>query len=611
MGRISEKSIEEVAARNDIVEVIGSYFPLKRAGAVFKALCPFHHEKTPSFTVTPSRQMFHCFGCNAGGSVFRFVMMYENVDFPTAIRRLAERAGVILEEDTLSPADDRRLQLRKRLLALHAQAADWFHQNLLRSPDAAPARRYLQSRGFTSAIAKNWTIGYAPNAWDRLLAFAKSAGFTFEEIVRSGLVKAPDFEDASLADPAANLRRITNAYDRFRHRVMFPIHDDRGQVIAFSGRVLDPDAKEAKYVNSPETMLFTKGNVLFGLDKSKRAIMDKGRAIVCEGQLDLISAFEHGIQNVIAPQGTAFTERQASLLRRFTEEVILCFDADVAGQKAAERSLPALMDVGIFVRVATMPDGHDPDSLIREQGGEAFQNRIDAAKDFFDFQIDRAMESPDARTPRGRTALARKLCAFVGHAKDPVMRDALVLKIAGRLELQEKDLRRLLKATPSGTGPEPATPNPAAPSDPTLVMLCQVALQDPGAKEWLMEHDWDALLRDEPDGPILANILGGAFDATSPSSLAAFLASLSTDEEAALSRLASAKPLPNPLQIARDCWAEIEQRSWKRRIEAIKTRLRTEGSAIPIAEASKLQKEVLDLQRRLSHISRPFSRHNR
>src|SRR5436190_1180982 len=294
MGTIPTQTIEQIAAANDIVEVIGTYFPLKRAGSTFKALCPFHQEKTPSFTVSPSRQTFHCFGCGAGGSVFRFVM--------------------------------------------------------------------------------DWQIGFAPESWDAFLSWALERGYQQRLLLESGLVTRRD-ESAG----------EDKGYDRFRNRIMFPIHNDVGEVIAFSGRILDKEAEAAKYVNSPETPLFRKGRVLFGLHKTKRGLIEADCAIVCEGQLDLITLFEAGITNVVAPQGTAFTENQARILKRFVSEVVLCFDADAAGQKAAERSLDALLQNNLVVRVAEMPPGEDPDSLVRKGGREAFEKQVAAARDFFDW----------------------------------------------------------------------------------------------------------------------------------------------------------------------------------------------------------------------------------
>ncbi len=356
MGTIPSETIEQIAAANDIVEVIGSYFPLKRAGANYKALCPFHQEKTPSFTVSPGRQTFHCFGCGVGGSVFRFVMDYEHVDFPSAVRKLAARVGITVVETSRGGAaeEDQQREARRLLLKLHAEAAEWFHNNLMKAQFAAPARDYLEQRGIHGQIIKNWQLGFAPDRWDALLKWALDRGYTRPQLLQSGLVKSRDESDTR-----------SEIYDRFRGRIMFPIHNDVGEVIAFSGRLLKDEEGAAKYLNSPETPLFRKGNVLFGLHKSKRALIEANSAIVCEGQIDLISLFEAGITNVVAPQGTAFTENQARILKRFVDEVVLCFDADAAGKKAAERSLDALLSAGLNMRVIQLPAGEDPDSLVR------------------------------------------------------------------------------------------------------------------------------------------------------------------------------------------------------------------------------------------------------
>src|SRR5437764_8746309 len=330
MGTIPSETIEQIAAANDIVEVISSYFPLKRAGANFKALCPFHQEKTPSFHVSPQRQTFHCFGCGVGGSVFRFVMDYEHVDFPSAVRKLAARVGIpVIEERGPIGADD-QVEARHILLQLHGEATAWFHENLIKREFAEPARKYLKQRGITGEIAKRWQLGYAPDEWDAFGGWARAQGYDTRELITGGVLKTKDENET---------HRRQSAYDRFRDRIMFPICNDIGEVIAFSGRLLKDEEGAAKYLNSPETPLFRKGNVLFGLHKSKRALIEANCAIVCEGQLDLISLFEAGIANVVAPQGTAFTETQARTLKRFVNEVVLCFDADRAGRQAGDRSL--------------------------------------------------------------------------------------------------------------------------------------------------------------------------------------------------------------------------------------------------------------------------------
>ena len=376
MATIPSETIEQIAAANDIVDVIGSYFPLKRAGANFRALCPFHQEKTPSFMVSPSRQTFHCFGCGAGGSVFRFVMDYEHTDFPSAVRKLGARVGISVIEQRAAADEDRRYEARRILLKLHADAAEWFHENLLKKDVGEPARKYLKQRGVTAEIAKHWQLGYAPDEWDGFGKWARAHGYHARDLITSGLVKTRD-------DAETPPEESSRAYDRFRGRIIFPIYDYRtGEIIAFSGRLLKNAEGAAKYLNSPETPLFRKGNVLFGLHKSKRALIEANCAVVCEGQLDLISLFETGITNVVAPQGTAFTENQARVLKRFVNEVILCFDADAAGQKAAERSLDALLQNDLIVRVAEMPAGEDPDSLVRREGKEAFESRVTRARFF-------------------------------------------------------------------------------------------------------------------------------------------------------------------------------------------------------------------------------------
>src|SRR5438876_2808889 len=424
MGTIPSETIEQIAAANDIVEVIGSYFPLKRAGVNFKALCPFHQEKTPSFTVSPSRQTFHCFGCGAGGSVFRFVMDYEHIDFPSAVRKLAARAGITVVEKRGASDEDRQYETRKNLLKLHAEAAGWFHENLIKKEIGEPARKYLKQRGITGEIAKRWQLGYAPDEWDAFGGWARAQGYDTRELITGGVLKTKDENET---------HRRQSAYDRFRDRIMFPICNDIGEVIAFSGRLLKDEEGAAKYLNSPETPLFRKGNVLFGLHKSERALIEANCAIVCEGQLDLISLFEAGITNVVAPQGTAFTENQARILKRYVDEVVLCFDSDAAGTKAAERSLEALLQNDLIVRVAEMPAGEDPDSLVRREGKEEFEKRIGAARDFFDYWIDHEIAAVDLHSLGAKVQVARRLAEIISRVHDPLLRGGAMNKASARL----------------------------------------------------------------------------------------------------------------------------------------------------------------------------------
>jgi len=593
--RVPQEIIEQVAAANDIVEVIGTYFPLKRAGGAYRALCPFHHERTPSFQVNPQRQIFKCFGCGAGGSVFRFVMDYEHIDFMAAVRKLAQRANIKIPEAEMSAEDYQRADLRRRLLALHAEAAEFFHTQLMRGKSADPARDYLKKRGLSAEVAKSWKIGYAPDTWDSLLNQARGQGYTGEELAGSGLFSQGD--------------ESGKVYDRFRGRIMFPICNDTGEVIAFSGRVLSAEQSPAKYVNSPETMLFTKGAVLFGLHKSKRALIEKKQAIVCEGQIDLITAFENGVQNVIAPQGTAFTERQARILKRYVDEVVLCFDADAAGEKAAERSLPHLLGGGLLVRCAEMPPGEDPDSLIRRQGGEAFAAVVGQSRDFFDFQLERQARKDDFATPRGRINAARKLAEFISLVPDAVTREAVLNNAATRLELGAEQLRTLIKkaAVSVSRDEETAVAIPERPNielDLTQQWLAVVALRDPGSRDWLRQQEWERLLDDGTAGSaLLATILRAEFRPDEPASLNAFLATLEPVEESTLSNVLEHKVPKDPQIIAEDCWRDLLKRDLERRRQTVEARLR--NPALPLEDHAALHQQVLALQQQLTALPPP------
>jgi len=590
---IPPEIIEQITAANDIVEVIETYFPLKRTGAVYKAHCPFHQERTPSFTVNPQRQIFKCFGCGAGGTVIRFVMNYENLDFVGAARKLAERAGIKIEQNELSAEDAARYSRQRRLLALHAEAADFFHWQLMKKPSAQLARDYLKSRGVGSEIARSWKIGYAPDEWDAMREFGQTQGFSDDELIASGLVKPREEEGDS------NARSPVSYYDRFRGRVMFPICKDTDEVIAFSGRVLQADAKAAKYINSPETILFTKGAVLFGLNKSKRALINAKSAIVCEGQLDLITAFEHGVQNVVAAQGTAFTPRQANILRRFVEEVVLCFDADAAGEKAADRSLTSLLAENLLVRVAEMPQGEDPDSMIRGKGAGAFIERVTAARDFFDFQIDRESRRPEFATTRGRVQTVRKLAAFVSVIKDPVTKEAVTGRVTTRLSLSPDDFRALLKSTKAADlheTPEVAQIKPIELSTAGS-MICLYALRDETARNWLLTRDWKQLLRGTDEADLIRKILEAEIDPNNPNTFAQLSGSLTDAEEAAISVFLRQRTLPPSENVAQS-WIPYELEELKRTENIILSRVRGGG-----VEFDEMQQLRLDLNSTLRKIA--------
>jgi DNA primase len=595
---IPSETIEQIAAANDIVEVVGSYFPLKRAGTNFKALCPFHQEKTPSFTVSPSRQTFHCFGCGAGGSAFRFVMEYEHVDFPAAVRKLAARAGITIVETGGARDEDRQYETRRKLLKLHAEAAEWFHDNLTKREIGEPARKYLKQRGITAEIAKRWQLGYAPDEWDAFGGWARAQGYEQRDLLASGLLKTKDESDT---------QGRQSAYDRFRGRIMFPICNDVGEVIAFSGRLLKDEEGAAKYLNSPETPLFRKGNVLFGLNKSKRALIEANCAIVCEGQLDLISLFEAGIANVVAPQGTAFTENQARILKRYVNEVVLCFDSDVAGAKAAERSLDALLENDFIVRVVELPQGDDPDSLVRRDGKEQFEERVANARDFFEYWIDREISSVDLTSTGAKIQAARNLAMTVSRVHDPVLRGEVINKASARLGVTPADFESLLAKrarTAGGFLKSGATEVRAAASPPhDVAMLCLLALRDVDARNYLQAQKWREILSEVPDTDILVRILESELKPDDAASLNAFMATLSQEEERLISSWLMQKMPTATETVVGEWWQGICQSVVRRRLDTAKNRIKAAG--LSAGEVVNLQKQILDLQEQLHEFWRP------
>ena len=616
MGSIPSETIEQIAAANDIVEVIGSYFPLKRAGANFKALCPFHQEKTPSFIVSASRQTFRCFGCGAGGSVFRFVMDYEHIDFPSAVRKLAARAGITAVEKSRGyGADDeeRQRELRERLLKLHAEAAKWFHENLIKREVGDAARKYMRARGITVETAKRWQLGYAPDGWDAFGSWARGRGYDVRDLTASGLVKVKDESDSTASEGSGTAQRTAHAkasYDRFRGRIMFPICNDVGEVIAFSGRLLQDEEGAAKYLNSPETALFRKGGVLFGLDKTKRALIEVSCAVVCEGQLDLISLFEAGITNVVAPQGTAFTESQARILKRFVNEVVLCFDADTSGQKAAERSLDALLQNDLIVRVAEMPMGEDPDSLVRREGKEAFEKRIGKARDFFDYWIERETANVDLASFGAKMQLARRLAETVSRVRDPLMRGEVMNKISARLGVTAQDFQALVarqRSAPFSARGDSSVSDRTGASAPAprhdISMLCILALRDETARDFLRQQNWTEILAQMPDADILMRILESDFRAGDAASLNAFMVTLSPADERLVSSWLLQRMPPNAGAMVEEWWLGIRQAVLRRQLSVATNQIKL--SELSTGDIINLQKQILDLQEQLHELSQP------
>ena len=429
MPVIPEAVIEDVRARTDIVQVIGDRVPLKRAGAAWKACCPFHNEKTPSFTVNPQRQSFKCFGCGEGGDVFKFLMKHDGMSFVDAVRYLAEKCGV----EVVAEEDDGRTARAKRLYQINAEFAAFCHRCLLKTSAAAGARAYLERRRLDAATVEAFQLGYDPDEWGALDEFARRNRFTPEEMVAAGIGSLPDRPGAS-----ANLR------DRFHGRLMFPICDQTGRVVAFSARVLDAAKSPAKYVNSPETDVFKKARVLYALDKAQRHIASSKHreAIVCEGQIDVIRCHACGFPRAVASEGTAFTPEHAKLLHRYADSVVELFDADAAGRKAAVRTAAILLAEGLAVRVAEMPAGEDPDSFLLKNPPEAFQRMLDDAVGIVPFHV--AFLRAQERDPDGADAAARivqGVLQTVAACKNAVQKARMLQEVASLTNLPEDAIR--------------------------------------------------------------------------------------------------------------------------------------------------------------------------
>ena len=430
-GRINERTIEQIRERTDIVDVIGSRIQLRRSGSDYTACCPFHHEKTPSFHVNPSRQTFKCFGCGVGGDVFSFLMKHDGMTFGDALRTLGERCGIEVE----FAKDDGSSLRRKRLLEINAEAAAFYGRCLAKMAEAQAARDYLASRDLGPDMVEAFQIGYAPRADDTLLRFAKAHNFTPDEMVQAGLLSIVEKNGRSLY------------HDRFRGRLMFTICDAQGRAVAFSGRILEKNDRIAKYVNSPETPVFQKSAILYALHRAQRAIANapNRRAIICEGQIDTIRCHAAGFQTAVASQGTAFTEEHVRILKRYADSAVMVFDSDKAGQKAAVRTAGLFLAAGVPVRAARLPEGEDPDSFIRANGPDAFAKVLDEAEEIvpFQFRLARSLETePDSADALGRISAA--LLETVGKCGNAVHRARMLQEAAALLHLPESALEEEL-----------------------------------------------------------------------------------------------------------------------------------------------------------------------
>lgn len=406
-----QEILEEVRLRNDIVEVIKGYLPLKKKGSSYFGLCPFHNENTPSFSVSADKQLYYCFGCGAAGNVISFIMQMENCDFVEAVQKLADRAGITLPKADYSPEAAKKEKLKTRLYELHSAAGMFFYQKL-HSSEGLKALEYVNKRKISVPVQRKFGIGFAPNSRNALFEHLKEKGFTLEEILESGLV---------LENKSKN-----GYHDRFYNRLMFPIFDIQGRCIGFGGRIME--SGEPKYLNSPETIIFNKKRNLYGLNLARAE--RKKEIIIVEGYMDMITIYQAGYRNVAASLGTAFTAEHALLLKKFVSDVILVFDSDSAGEKAALRAIPILTDAGLRVKVLQVPDGKDPDEYIKHNGSLEFGKLIVNAISYMDFQINCARKKYSMDDSEQKMLFTREAAGLISNLSSPIERDMYIKKIS-------------------------------------------------------------------------------------------------------------------------------------------------------------------------------------
>jgi DNA primase len=576
----SEELLDRIRNENPVYDVVSDYVTLKKSGRSFMGLCPFHSEKTPSFTVNPERQIFHCFGCGEGGNVIGFIMKRESLSFPEAVRFLAARRGIEVPEFTAGRREEKGL--KERLLLANEAAAATFRANLA-GPAGRAALAYLDRRGISQATRGEFGIGWAVAGRDTLFQALLKQGFTKEELLQGGL---------------AALREGGGIVDRFRGRVIFPIHDATGRLVAFGGRLLD--AGEPKYLNSPETPLYRKSSVLYGLHLAKEAIRKEGVGVVVEGYFDLVTAAQGGVRNLVATSGTALTEGHAELMRRFAERWVVVFDGDAAGIRAAKKSLEVFVAHGLFARGVLLPGGADPDSFIRERGAEAFRALVAGAEDLMDFFLRRTLAEHPTDTIEGKVAAVRATVPLLAKVRDRVAQADYLARAAHRLGVKEEvlwsEVRGAAPRQPSASALAPPPPAPSRGPAREEVGLVKALLASPAVAAEVRA----ALSLEELESEDCRTIAGTAFALLDRGAGPAFTGGLHFEDER-LARLVSGwmadpGPLadePEARRAASDCLKRIRDKRRERERRLLQEKIRSAEAA---GEAETVKKLLAVMQ---------------
>jgi DNA primase len=575
---IPDEKIREIRETSSIVEVISDFIALKKVGINYKGLCPFHNEKTPSFYVNDIKRFFHCFGCGTSGDVFAFLMKHDNLSFAEAARQLAKRYGIHLPEKPLNSLERQRLSERESFFKINEAVALLYHRLLLEDGRAAAARQYLASRGLGADIIREHCIGFAPDSWDTVVQYLKSTSFSPGLAAKLGLIVS---------------KGGGQYYDRFRNRILFPIWNVSRNIIGFGGRVIGQG--EPKYLNSPESVVYNKRHNLYGLQSAGHHIQKDGRAIIVEGYLDALTLHQAGIKNTVAALGTALTENQIQLLKRYSTDIITVFDADQAGEKAMARSLEPFLKNGVSPRVIVLPKGEDPDSFVRQQGGAAFQEKIAGASFLLEFVIERIIARHDISSPPGKVAACDEIVPLLGQIADSLERDLYEQQVARRIGISQAQIgsrgpaRPDRKAVPEAARPQKESATGSAGSAELLIIKLLVA-----NPEFLNSIDWN-IFEDftQPDlkdlGVAVAEMYrgGGMLDISQLSESIA-----EPSQKQLLARVAFFENQPEePVKALEDCIRTLYLKKLAEEAKRI-------SSGIKQAEAARDEAAVIALQQR-------------
>ncbi len=486
-GRIPENILEDILSRINIVEIISSFIPLKQAGRNFKALCPFHHEKTPSFMVSPDRQIYHCFGCGESGNAFKFLMRYERLEFPEAVEALAKKAGVVLPQT--QKEDHKGANTITQLYKINELTASFYEQNLS-FPDGIGAKNYLLKRGIKEETLRYFRIGYAPEKWDALINHLRQKNISLSLIEKAGLILA---------------REGGGYYDRFRSRIIFPITDIKSRVLGFGARVLD-DALP-KYINSPETPVYTKGKNLYGLNLAKEGIRENDFAVIVEGYLDFIVPYQEGLRNIVASLGTALTLQQVRLLKRYTHNAVIVYDPDIAGELATLRSLDILIEEEMNVKVVTLPEGLDPDSFTRQNGIERLRDRIKHASNLFEYKLDVLKSRYNIKETEGKKDIASEMLLTINKFENSILKSEYIKKLSEELNVGEHYILEELKKIKDNklhTNTNLDVVKKTSNISPTEKLLIKLMLEEKELIETIRQHLEPADFQDEKTAKIVS-----------------------------------------------------------------------------------------------------------